>query len=511
MSKKQPNIRIGGFAAQNGGDITDCYSSVRINVKKGLIGGFVGENSKLIAKSFACAGLNKLTGGFAGADTGNTEDSCYFFHNEKEGSRKLSHLWDNAKGQRAKKVEKDEDFKKLGFDIETVWQRGGEKTPLQFIPNNWRFKAEEKPQSDASAGDDAAVSKKTEAVKSIITITTADQLFELAKKINDGDHDLADAHIQLACDIDLAGREWVPIGYERTRAFTGVFDGNEYTVRNFVIRNKGTENKGFFGFLKGVVCNLIVDCRIKGGLYTGGIAAQNEGGSILYCGAVVDINGNKGNLGGLVGRNAGTVIKSYAAGKIGAFIIPWWWFLPLLLLLLLLLPVIDPFGPDLPVFAPVPYDMDAVPYDDGLTPNTDRNFVSFQFEQYIDVSLNTGLCRFNFRNPGNSNHNIVVQLHFTDGQATRVMGSTGRSEEEQSAIEATGNYNPENYRTVIAESGAIRPGYALADLRLTVHANGAVIPPGNYNAMVYLIFYDINTHSRAMLESQLPVVINVRD
>lgn len=30
-----------------------------------------------------------------------------------------------------------------------------------------------------------------------------------------------------------------PIGYKRMNAFAGLFDGNGYTIRNFVIQNKG--------------------------------------------------------------------------------------------------------------------------------------------------------------------------------------------------------------------------------------------------------------------------------
>lgn len=64
---------------------------------------------------------------------------------------------------------------------------------------------------------------------------------------------------------------------------------------------------------------------------------------------------------------------------------------------------------------------------------------------------------------------------------------------------------------MLAESGAIRPGYQLKDLRLIEQPNGAAIPPGDYNAMVYLVFYDVKTNNRAMLESQLPVVISVHN
>ena len=183
--------------------------------------------------------------------------------------------------------------------------------------------------------------------------------------------------------------------------------------------------------------------------------------------------------------------------------------MPVLLLLLFLLffiknPII------LPSFAPVPYDPDQDPIPgETIEPNADGNFASFQFEEHIDVDLATGLCKFGFKNPGNSNHNIVIQLQFTDEQAIRIMGSTGRSEEDQKKLDDNPDYDPAVNRMIIAESGAIQIGYQLENLRLVEQPNGAAIPPGEYNAIVYLMFYDIETNERAMLESQLPVVISV--
>ncbi|MDD3369155.1 MAG: hypothetical protein PHP50_09770 [Lachnospiraceae bacterium] len=87
-----------------------------------------------------------------------------------------------------------------------------------------------------------------------------------------------------------------------------------------------------------------------------------------------------------------------------------------------------------------------------------------------------------------------------------MLGSTGRTAAEQAEIEATPGYDPETYRMVLAEFGAIQPGYELADLRLVEQANGATIPPGSYNAIIYLIFYDMETNDRATsTPERLPV------
>ncbi len=54
--------------------------------------------------------------------------------------------------------------------------------------------------------------------------------------------------IKLGADIDLAGKEWTPIGNGSYKdfCFTGTFDGNGYTISNLTITN-GTGGVGLFG------------------------------------------------------------------------------------------------------------------------------------------------------------------------------------------------------------------------------------------------------------------------
>ncbi|MEG0756559.1 MAG: hypothetical protein RR450_09185, partial [Oscillospiraceae bacterium] len=288
--------RLSGFAAQNSGKIINCYSVVRMDTKGLTAGGFVGENMGVISKSYSNCAIKGLTGGFSGDGGGNTEQSCYFFHDEKEGSKKLQKLCDPIRGQRLGELETDEDVANLGFDLETVWERNDGKAALRFISDNWLYKVEQSknfgryqreapdaPEEPGSSGG-TTVAERTEV--QVTVIATADELWELAQKINEGDRELAGACIRLEDDISLGGKEWIPIGRDRTCAFCGIFDGGGHTIQNFVIKDKKTENKGFFGFLKGgEVYNLTVDCHMKGGTCSGGIAAQNEDGIIGCCAA----------------------------------------------------------------------------------------------------------------------------------------------------------------------------------------------------------------------------------
>ncbi|MEG1294658.1 MAG: hypothetical protein RSD33_10760 [Clostridium sp.] len=88
MPKK--NGRLGGFTAQNSGKIENCYSVVRMDTKGLTAGGFVGENMGVISKSYSYCKLKKLTGGFSGDGGGDTEQSCYFFHDENKDSKNRS-------------------------------------------------------------------------------------------------------------------------------------------------------------------------------------------------------------------------------------------------------------------------------------------------------------------------------------------------------------------------------------------------------------------------------------
>ncbi|MEG0091803.1 MAG: hypothetical protein RSA20_08275, partial [Oscillospiraceae bacterium] len=141
MPKK--NGRLGGFAAQNSGKIENCYSVVRMDTKGLTAGGFVGENTGVIAKSYSHCKIKGLTGGFSGEGGGNSEQSCYFFHEEKEGSKKLEKLCDPIRGQRLREIETDEDVINLGFDLETIWERHDGKAPLRFIQDKWLYNVEQ--------------------------------------------------------------------------------------------------------------------------------------------------------------------------------------------------------------------------------------------------------------------------------------------------------------------------------------------------------------------------------
>ena len=96
--------------------------------------------------------------------------------------------------------------------------------------------------------------------ESYLTIYTAEELAKVAEKIAAGNEEYTS--IMLGGDIDLAdlvatrsavASNWTPIGTEE-KPFTGVFDGNGYTIKNLaLVASEAIEGKvhtGFFGYAK---------------------------------------------------------------------------------------------------------------------------------------------------------------------------------------------------------------------------------------------------------------------
>ena len=115
-----------------------------------------------------------------------------------------------------------------------------------------------------------------------------------------------------------------------------------------------------------------------------------------------------------------------------------------------------------------------------------------------------------FKNPGKSNHDIVVSLQITDEELLKTIGTTGRSKEEQEALEQDETYDEKTNRVTIAESGSVPPGYEMGTLKLNTLEDGSSLPKGTYNAIVYLSLYDIKTNAKAMVNSQTPVKLIVK-
>ena len=174
-----------------------------------------------------------------------------------------------------------------------------------------------------------------------------------------------DKHFKLMADIDLDqfdgkdGRERFNLiapdvndakyGFQGTR-FTGVFDGNGHTIKNFSYTSTGTSYIGLFGYVAGEnaeIKNLglidpnidagtgdyvgslvgfqsrgsihgcyVKDGTISGDWYSGGLVGYNFHGTITDCSSSASVSGDA-QVGGLVGVNSGTITTCYATGSVG--------------------------------------------------------------------------------------------------------------------------------------------------------------------------------------------------
>ena len=169
-------------------------------------------------------------------------------------------------------------------------------------------------------------------------IKTADELGEIMS---------IDAYnYVLANDIDFSGytQTWWPI-----YPFTGIFDGNGYSISNFKLENLADNDSGLFGFIgegavvknlgmkdvditidvigsieytgaiaghnMGLIQNCYVTGSVTGIIMAGGIAGENKG-TIQNCYVTADTTGGS-VVGGIAGANSGTIQNCYTSGDLG--------------------------------------------------------------------------------------------------------------------------------------------------------------------------------------------------
>lgn len=105
--------------------------------------------------------------------------------------------------------------------------------------------------------DDISLQAETEEQIDIvdIEINSADDLKKFRDEVNSYDKDVylkaQFATVNLNCDIDLDGEEWIPIGYapedtEKVHSFKGTFNGNNHAISNFKLTNPNYLYMGLF-------------------------------------------------------------------------------------------------------------------------------------------------------------------------------------------------------------------------------------------------------------------------
>lgn len=156
-------------------------------------------------------------------------------------------------------------------------------------------------------------------------IYTAKGLAWLANEVNTGA--FSGYHAELAADIDLSGKQWVPIG-NYDNPYGATFDGQGYKITGMEIGSSSVYNTtlqyaGLFGSASGgKIANLNLETAAiyMSNQYAviGSLVANNRATvENCFAGGVIATYENNNMIGGLIGYNeSGNVINSHAAVSI---------------------------------------------------------------------------------------------------------------------------------------------------------------------------------------------------
>ncbi len=123
-------------------------------------------------------------------------------------------------------------------------------------------------------------------------IKNADDLMNFASKVNEGNETI---NAILANDIDMSGKEWIPIGISKgektnasgTHPFRGLFDGNGYVVKNLNMTSEEYARAGLIGYAQNATIKnvLVENATIKAKWQVAAICGRLDGGTIENCGS----------------------------------------------------------------------------------------------------------------------------------------------------------------------------------------------------------------------------------
>ena len=149
--------------------------------------------------------------------------------------------------------------------------------------------------------------------KPVFKISSADQLVDLAAKVNKGESywggTWAEASYEQISDINLSGTSWSGIGDAENAAFKGKYDGKGYSI------NKLNASTGVFGHVTdGTIENLAVkNCTINGSSDVGAVVGTAVNTTIKNCWTSGSVTTNGNNGGGIVSRGSdGTIENCYS-------------------------------------------------------------------------------------------------------------------------------------------------------------------------------------------------------
>jgi hypothetical protein len=307
---------IGGLAGANwNGTVSNCYSTGNVN-GVGFIGGLVGYNFHDIINCYSTGDVNGVdhVGGLVGRNIHNVSNSFWDTDSQTHGiteSIGSGSIVTNVEGLPTAQMQDPNTFMDAGWDLvgepdgpSDIWaEPSGGGYPILW----WQL-SPLPPLPDFSGG--------TGEPNKPYLISTATELNSIGHNPR-----LMRDHFQLINDIDLTGINFFFIGSELF-PFSGVFDGNDYTISNFTYDSNDRDYIGLFGCISGdnaLIEDLgLIDPNLDAGTgkYVGSLVVVVWNGTITNCYAERGSVTGYDNVGGLVAYNRGTINNCYSTATV---------------------------------------------------------------------------------------------------------------------------------------------------------------------------------------------------
>jgi len=320
VSSVKGDFFIGGVVGVNSeGFVRNCYGAGNVSGNK-YSGVLVGSNSAIIENSYANgdASGNNAVGVLVGYNYGTIEDS--YSNGNVSGCSDVGGLIGRNEGTI------DNSFYCINYSVVNnshfITPYGMYKKQFEDWFNNGK----------AIKVDDYL--SKVHGKNRYMISSVAD----LKKMLPFGVNDQID-YIQTS-DLDISSETsfYIPV-------IRGNYEGSHYNISGLNLTYYNNSRVGMFGNALGGVQNLsLVQCRVSGNLYSGGIAGYGQGtiskcnvagrikghifvgmyagwisGTITDCNTSIDIRGGMG-VGGIVGKsNSGTIVNCFCEGNVSGY------------------------------------------------------------------------------------------------------------------------------------------------------------------------------------------------
>jgi len=311
---------VGGIVAHtNSKDvIKDCFNAGELSADGtyGRVGGIVGYSNGL--KISNCYNVGTISsaekGGIIAYASGVTAKDC--FYPAIEGGKTIT-----GTSERSLSNLKNQSTY-INFDFESIWEFAeGNYYKYPTIKGVDCFIVNENATFNGGNGTEASPYYIACASHLNNTRNYLSSHFKLVKNI-----EFLESDFEVNGKFYNNGTGWKPIGSGTTnKSFTGVFDGNGYSVKNIIIniQSEQTVFAGLFNTNSGTIKNLGIEdghISIKYGS-AGGVSGRNDNGIIENCFNTCDIKiedeTGSTTLGGIVGVvYSGTVKNCYNTGYI---------------------------------------------------------------------------------------------------------------------------------------------------------------------------------------------------